>query len=116
MPARKVKINEKKVARLALDGCQMRTIARIMDIEESVLRRRCTALVKKKRAERRHKLLKAQNILVEKGDKAMLIWLGKSVLNQTERKVISGDSARPFIIELHEFGGKEGEKKHGDTD
>ncbi len=116
MAAKKVKIDEKKVARLALDGCQMRTIARIMDIDQETLNRRCKTLIKKKRAERKHKLLKAQNRLVEKGDKAMLIWLGKSVLNQTERKVISGDSARPFIIELHEFGEKKEEKADGDKD
>lgn len=91
-------IDESKVAELAFTGCHTRTIARIMSVDESTLRDRFPALIAQKRAERRVWLLELQNALANKGDRTMLVWLGKQVLEQKEKQEITGDTLQPLCL------------------
>ncbi len=71
----------------ALNGCQNNTIATIMDIPMTSLKRHFGKLLTKKRCERKFKLREAQTKLV-KNNPAMAIFLGKNELNQTDKQVI----------------------------
>jgi hypothetical protein len=77
---------EQEISDLAFDGCQCLTIARLTGIPEANLRHHFGELIKKKHAERKHMLRKAQ-FEDAMGDKptTMLIWLGKQELGQADK-------------------------------
>lgn len=84
----KVKIDENEVARLALLNCHTRTIAEHIGVAENTLRRRCGALIHKKRAEHRVNLREAQGKAIKEGNTALLIFLGKNDLGQADKQEI----------------------------
>ena len=71
----------------ALDGCQNTTIAILMDIGKSTLKRRFGPLLRKKRCERKQRLRLIQTNLAC-SNPAMAIFLGKNELNQTDKQVV----------------------------
>lgn len=82
-----INIDEGEVARLALLNCHTRTIAEHIGVDERTLRRRCAALIKKKRAEFRISLREAQSEkAIKLKDTTMQIWLGKQYLDQRDKK------------------------------
>ena len=75
----------RKMKQLALAGCQNNTIATIMDIPIETLTRRFGKLLTKKRCERKLKLRKQQHAAADKGNPALLIFLGKNYLDQADK-------------------------------
>lgn len=76
-----------EVYRLCLIGCTVETIAARLETTPDVLNASFIHELNLARAERKEKLLAAQwELAVEKGDKTMLIWLGKQDLGQTDRQ------------------------------
>src|SRR5271157_516441 len=79
-------IDEEAVAELALAGCSTSEIALIVGCDDQTLHRRFAKVIAKKRAERRKWLRDQQNAAANKGNPAMLIWLGKQELDQVDKK------------------------------
>ena len=77
----------REMKELAFAGCQTGTIASIMDISEDTLhsRKDIQGFLTKARAERKFNLLQHQNKAAGKGNPALLIFLGKNILDQTDK-------------------------------
>lgn len=83
----KLKIDEKQVVKLASEGASNRDIAALFGVDDVTIANRFSALLGKARAERRMKLRKFQWNSASHGNVAMQIWLGKQLLDQSERVV-----------------------------
>ena len=75
-----------QMQQLALNGCQNNTIACIMDIPKETLVRNCGQLLTKKRCERKYNLRRLQMQAAKKLNPALLIFLGKNELDQTDKQ------------------------------
>ena len=82
----------------ALDGCQNNTIATILDIPMTTLKRRFGKLLTKKRCERKQILRHNQSSLAV-NNPAMAIFLGKNELNQTDKQIIKTETSTPVLSE-----------------
>jgi hypothetical protein len=91
-------IDENLVAELAFEGSSNREIADIVGCDDHTIESRFSALLKKKRAERRAGLRRAQNREALAGVPSLLIWLGKQELGQVERVVHEGPSGPINVI------------------
>lgn len=76
----------KKIEECAFHGCQTETIATLTEIPASTLRDNFRGLLAKKRAERKLELRKAQDRQAQVGNSALLIFLGKNELEQTDTR------------------------------
>ena len=89
------KVSEDEVAELAFQGCQTATIARLLGVDESTIRKRFPELLKKKRAERKQALRNRQWQLLMSDDapsaRTMAIWLGKNELGQADKSEVRQD-------------------------
>ena len=86
------KFTDKQIVEMqkyALEGCQNNTIATLMDIPIVTLERRFGKLLTKKRCERKYKLRRDQNKAAKAGNPALLIFLGKNELGQTDKQEIT---------------------------
>jgi len=81
---------KKKVADLASLNCQTGTIANITGIPYNSLKRHFGNILTKKRAEYKAWLRKTQKELAPKNP-AMAIFLGKNVLDQTDKQEVTHD-------------------------
>lgn len=79
-------IDEAMVAELASQGAKNREIADILGLDDKTVANRFSALLDKKRAERRIGIRNAQTAKALGGDTAMLIWLGKNELDQSDKQ------------------------------
>lgn len=87
----------------ALEGCQNNTIATILDIPMTTLKRRFGKLLTKKRCERKQKLREYQLDLA-KTNPAMAIFLGKNELGQTDKQTISNEpTEKPIDLSTEEL-------------
>jgi DNA-binding CsgD family transcriptional regulator len=84
----KADIDEARVAELALDGARNSEIAAILDIDAKTVENRFSRLLTKKRAERKIDIRKYQMEQAKAGNPAMLIWLGKNELDQTDKATL----------------------------
>jgi hypothetical protein len=80
-----IEIDQNKVYELAFAGNPDTDIARIVGCSVDTLNRRLQETLDLARAERRAELRNLQWKSAMKGDKTMLIWLGKQELDQTDR-------------------------------
>jgi DNA-binding CsgD family transcriptional regulator len=78
-------LDEARVAQLAFEGASNREIADILGCDHKTIENRFSPLLRKKRAERRTGLRKAQTDAAMAGDRTMLVWLGKQELGQTDK-------------------------------
>lgn len=88
----KKNIDAKEVERMANAGASNVVIADFFGVDESTIRERFPEIVKKARAERRLKLLELQWKCAQSGNVAMLIFLGKNELAQSDKP---GDVEQP---------------------
>lgn len=91
MAAPKVKIDKKQreqVETLASIGCTWKEISAVTKIAERTLQRRCGDLFKRGQERLKASLRRMQYESAKKGCAAMLIWLGKQYLGQTEKTEI----------------------------
>ncbi len=78
-------IDARAVGALAMAGLSNRQISEIYGIGEATIRRRFGAIVKENRLAMRINLRQKQIETAMAGNTAMLIWLGKQYLGQTDR-------------------------------
>ena len=84
-------IDAKQVAILANNGCSQRLIGSLLGFEPvsfmSAIQRNPAlhACIKENTDNLKKRLLCKQVELAEQGDKTMLVWLGKNLLNQTDK-------------------------------
>lgn len=78
-------IDEHAVAVMAGIGCPVDEIATILGVDERTLQRRFATVLEKGRSDMRRSLRSKQVELALRGDKTMLVWLGKQLLGQTDR-------------------------------
>lgn len=81
----KIKFDEDRIGDLAYRGASNREIAALVGCDDKTLGNRFSALLTKKRAERRTEIREWQTREAKAGNTALLIWLGKVELDQTEK-------------------------------
>jgi len=88
------KIDPKLVQDLAAIGCKTTEIASIVGVSVDTLDRRFAEEMEKGRSNLRATLRRWQISAAQKGNVAMLIWLGKQLLGQTEKI----EQATEFVV------------------
>lgn len=78
-------ISADAVYKAAMYGMKNKWIADMFACSVSTIEKRFSVELAKGRADRKHKLLEWQWQAAQSGNVAMLIWLGKNYLEQTER-------------------------------
>lgn len=113
--AKPLPIDPKLVQDLAAIGCKTTEIASIVGCSVDTLDRRFADEMEKGRANLRMSLRRWQLEAAKKGSTAMLIWLGKQILQQTEKieqvshvevKQLTPDEIQK-ILNQDPFSGKE---------
>lgn len=98
----KLDIDPKLVEKFASIGCKNTEIADYFGCDEGTIRTRFSEILAKGRSGMAMSLRQWQLRAAEKGNAAMLIWLGKQVLGQRDSQDINltGDSSKPIEIKL----------------
>ena len=97
---------KKKIEELAFRGLKSNAIATYMAIDENTLERHFGELCRKKRIDRKLWLLDLQNNKANDSDTTMLIWLGKNVLEQTDKQETTHDIKNNLADFLMGFKGE----------
>lgn len=84
-PERQVALDLKTIDGMASVGATNVEIADFLGVSESLIRKRCKSVLDKARSGLRTRLRQAQLKTALGGNPAMLIWLGKQMLDQKER-------------------------------
>ena len=94
-------INPEEIIKLASYGCTNTEIASFFGCSENTIRRSYGEFLTKGREKGKIRLRQLQWRQAERGNVSMLIWLGKQVLNQTDKQEV--EHIRP--IDEIEFDG-----------
>ena len=78
-------LDPKQIELLAGVGCTVDEIAASLDVSDVTLRKRFLPVIEKGREKMRASLRRKQVEIAMRGDRTMLIWLGKQLLGQTDR-------------------------------
>jgi len=97
---------KKKIATLAFAGMKNNCIATFMDIDQATFETHFKKLCTKKRSERKLWLLELQNKKAKTKDTTMLIWLGKNVLDQTDKQETTHGLTSDVTDLLSQLNGK----------
>lgn len=79
-------VNETLIRPFLKIGCTTEEIAVALEVSKDTLERRFAALIKRGRADFECSIRRAQFKLMQQGNPAMAIWLGKQYLGQREPK------------------------------
>jgi DNA-binding NarL/FixJ family response regulator len=95
-----ISLDEKKIGKLAFQGCKNSEIALIIGCDDETLKNNYSRILDKKRAERRAAFRETQTLKALAGDTAMLIFLGKNELEQSDKQDVnhSGSVAIPVTF------------------
>ena len=91
-------INPEQVQKLAGIGCTNKEIADIVGCSHDTLTRRFSEDLEAGRRQGKASLRRKQYELAMSGNAAMLIWLGKQVLGQSEKQEIT--QTGPIVLDL----------------
>lgn len=91
-------INPEQVNKLAAIGCTNKEIADIVGCSHDTLTRRFSEDLEAGRSQGKASLRRKQYELAMSGNAAMLIWLGKQVLGQSEKQEIT--QTGPIVLDL----------------
>ena len=94
----KKQISEKQVTALARIGCTVAEIASIVDCKKRILELRFLPAIETGRVALSQSLKRKQVTMALKGDRTMLIWLGKQYLGQREKHEVSGPDGEPLGV------------------
>ena len=86
---KKHNLETQKIEQLAGFGCTNIEIASFFGCDESLLRKSYSEFLAKGREKGKIRLRQMQWKAAERGNTAMLIWLGKQMLGQTDKQEIS---------------------------
>lgn len=100
MGRKKVNIDWKKIENMAVAGCNGQQIAAAVGIHYNTLFKRCkednkceiSEYLQTKKEKGNNLLIQKQFDIALKGDRAMLIWLGKNRLGQSDKKEITQEN------------------------
>ena len=87
----KTEIDRKRVETLAGIGCTVGEMAVVLGCSKEILERRFATSIEKGRAEAKASLRRMQWQAAQKGSTAMLIWLGKQVLDQNDKREVTAN-------------------------
>jgi hypothetical protein len=94
----KVVVPEEEFYKLAALHCSWRELSDWFEVPVGTLRDNFADLYEKATTETKQKLRRAQLDLAMKGDRVMLIWLGKNILGQAESPVsVESSQVLPWI-------------------
>ena len=91
----KAPLDPEHVKALAGAGCTVEEMAEFLGVNKKTLERRFSAVIDSGRLRRNVSLRRKQMELAMRGDKTMLIWLGKQLLGQSDRSQITGKDDGP---------------------
>ena len=98
---KKYNLDTKQIEQLASFGCTNIEIASFFGCDESLIRKSYSEYIAKGREKGKIRLRQLQMRAAEKGNVAMLIWLGKQMLGQTDKQEITTtDLPEGFSVEL----------------
>ena len=98
---KKYNLDTKQVEQLAGFGCTDTEIASFFDISRTTLERNYEHYLTKGREEGKIRLRQMQWASAKKGNVAMLIWLGKQILGQSDKQEITTtELPEGFSVEL----------------
>jgi hypothetical protein len=98
---KKYNIDAEQVEKLAGLGCTNVEIASFFGCDESLIRKSYSEYIAKGKEKGKIRLRQLQMRAAEKGNVAMLIWLGKQMLGQTDKQEITTtDLPEGFSVEL----------------
>jgi len=97
----RLEIDERKVLKLAAIGCTVEEIATVMECSKDTLERRFAAVIEKGRNAMKQSVRRMQFRAAARGSVAMMIWLGKQHLDQTDKREFSGNPDRPVKVIQH---------------
>ena len=98
---KKYNIDVEQVEKLAGLGCTNTEIASFFDVGEHVIRKSYAEFLEKGRDKGKIRLRQWQMKAAERGNVAMLIWLGKQMLGQTDKQEITTtELPEGFSVEL----------------
>ena len=86
---KKYDIDTKQVEQLASYGCTNREIASFFGCTESLIKKSYSSFLTKGKDAGKIRLRKLQWNAAEKGNVPMLIWLGKQLLDQTDKQELT---------------------------
>jgi hypothetical protein len=92
----KAKLDPEHIKALAGAGCTVDEIAEFLGVNKKTLERRFLKIMEAGRLRRNVSLRRKQVELAMKGDRTMLIWLGKQCLGQSEKSQITGKDDGPI--------------------
>jgi hypothetical protein len=87
----KTEIDRKRVEALAGIGCTVAEMAMVLGCSKEILERRFATSIEKGRAEAKASLRRMQWQAAQKGSTAMLIWLGKQILGQNDKREVTAN-------------------------
>jgi hypothetical protein len=87
----KTEIDRKRVEALAGIGCTVAEMGVELGCSREILERRFAASIEKGRAAARASLRRMQWQAAQKGSAAMLIWLGKQILDQNDKREVTAN-------------------------
>ena len=98
---KKYNIDTEQVEKLAGLGCSNTEIASFFDVGEHVIRKSYAEFLEKGKENGKIRLRQWQMKAAQKGNVAMLIWLGKQMLGQTDKQEITTtELPEGFSVEL----------------
>ena len=86
---KKYDIDTKQLEQLASFGCTNREIASFFGCSEDLIKKSYSSFLTKGRDSGKIRLRKLQWNAAEKGNTPMLIWLGKQILDQTDKQELT---------------------------
>lgn len=92
----KAKIDPDHVVALAKAGCTVDEMAAFLKVNKKTLERRFGKVIDEGRLTRNVSLRRKQIELAMKGDRTMLIWLGKQLLGQSDKTQLTGKDGGPI--------------------
>ena len=98
---KKYNLDTKQIEQLASFGCTNTEIASFFDVGEHIIRKSYAENIAKGRDSGKIRLRQYQWASAKKGNVAMLIWLGKQMLGQTDKQEITTtELPEGFSVEL----------------
>src|ERR1017187_8036608 len=92
----KEKIDPEHIKALAGAGCTVEEIAEFLGVNKKTLERRFLKAMDSGRLRRNVSLRRKQVELALRGDKTMLVWLGKQFLGQSDKTQLTGKDDGPL--------------------
>lgn len=92
------KIDSSVVQKLAMIMCTMNEIASVVGCSVDTLERRFADIIKEGQNKGKTSLRRWQYQAAEKGNTAMLIWLGKQHLGQSEKQEQIINTTKPIVL------------------